>query len=165
MLQLLRRQMVHAVHAGMTQTEAAATFGASLRAVSKWMVFERAGGLRDLKLKRRGHRPGAGRLPEKADAAHPGEGDRPDARSVETAVLSRDALGGERGVLSLWCFRASLRHRSSFKFLRQSLKQSQGRIYLVVEGHPVHRSGEVRRFVEQNGGGCGLFACRATAWD
>ena len=165
MLQLLRRQMVHAVHAGMTQTEAAATFGASLRAVSKWMAFERAGGLRDLKLKRRGHRPGAGRLPEKTDAAHSGEGDRPDARSVETAVLSRDALGGERGVLSFMVFQGKFKAPVFVKFLRQSLKQSQGRIYLIVEGHPVHRSGEVRRFVEQNGGGCGLFACRATAWD
>ena len=98
-LQLLRRQVVQAVHAWMTQIEAAATFGASLRAVSRWMGLERAGGLRDLKLKRRGRRPGAGRLPGKADAAHSGEGDRPDAR---------------------------------------------------VEGHPVHRSGEVRRFVEQH---------------
>ena len=94
---------------------------------------------------------GAGRLPGKTDAAHSGEGDRPDARSVETAVLSRDALGGERGVLSFMVFQGKFKAPVFVKFLRQSLKQSQGRIYLIVEGHPVHRSGEVRRFVEQNG--------------
>lgn len=46
----------------MTQTEAALAFGASLRAVSKWMGLERQGGLRALKLKRCGRRPGAGHL-------------------------------------------------------------------------------------------------------
>jgi transposase len=46
----------------MVQGEAARTFGASLRAVSKWMRLDREGGLRALKLKRRGRRPGEGRL-------------------------------------------------------------------------------------------------------
>jgi transposase len=54
--------VVQAVRDGTTQTEAARTFGASLRAVSKWMRLEREGGLRALKLKRRGRRPGEGRL-------------------------------------------------------------------------------------------------------
>lgn len=35
-------------------------------------------------------------------------------------------------------------------FLKRLLKQLKGRIYLIVDGYPVHRSGEVRRFVEQN---------------
>jgi len=61
-LQLLRRQVLQAVRGGMAQTEAARTFGASLRAVSKWMRLDREGGLRALKLKRRGRRPGGGRL-------------------------------------------------------------------------------------------------------
>ena len=61
-LQLLRRQVVRAVRGGMSQTEAARTFGASLRAVSNWMRLDREGGLRALTLKRRGRRPGAGRL-------------------------------------------------------------------------------------------------------
>jgi transposase len=61
-LHLLRRQVVQAVRRGMSQTEAARTFGASLRAVSKWMRLDRAGGLRALRLQRRGRRPGGGCL-------------------------------------------------------------------------------------------------------
>ncbi len=64
-LQLLRRQVVQAVRRGMVQGEAAWTFGASLRAVSNWMRLDREGGLRALKLKRRGRRPGDGRLSAK----------------------------------------------------------------------------------------------------
>ena len=55
----LRRTVVQAVRAGMSQTRAAEVFGASLRAVSKWMALDRAGGLRALKPKRRGRRAGA----------------------------------------------------------------------------------------------------------
>lgn len=61
-LHLLRRQVVQAVRGGMSQTEAVRTFGASLRAVSKWRRLDREGGLRALTLKRRGRRPGEGRL-------------------------------------------------------------------------------------------------------
>ena len=61
-LQLLRQQVVRAVQGGMTQTAAAATFGASLRAVNKWMALERQGGTRALTLKRRGRRTGSGAL-------------------------------------------------------------------------------------------------------
>ena len=64
----LRRSVVKAVRAGMTQTVAATTFGVSLRAVSKWMALDRAGGLRNLTLKRRGRRLGSGHLTEKKSA-------------------------------------------------------------------------------------------------
>lgn len=49
----------------MTQTDAARTYGASLRAVSHWMRLDRRGGLRALMLKRRGRRVGGGLLNEK----------------------------------------------------------------------------------------------------
>ena len=58
----LRRTVVQAVRGGMSQTEASKVYGASLRAVSKWMALDRAGGLRALKQKRRGRRAGEGRL-------------------------------------------------------------------------------------------------------
>ena len=61
-LHLLRRQAVRAVRSGMSQTDAARTFGASLRAISKWMRLDREGGLRALTLQRRGRRLGQGRL-------------------------------------------------------------------------------------------------------
>jgi transposase len=58
----LRKLVVKAVCAGMTQTEAASTYGVSLRAVSKWMKLSREGGPKALKPGRRGRRPGGGRL-------------------------------------------------------------------------------------------------------
>lgn len=64
----LRRSVVKAVREGMTQTAAAPTFGVSLRAVNKWMALDKAGGLRNLTLKRRGRRPGSGRLTPKQAA-------------------------------------------------------------------------------------------------
>ena len=58
----LRRTVVQAVRGGMRQTEASNVFGVSLRAVSKWMALDRAGGLQALKQKARGRRVGEGRL-------------------------------------------------------------------------------------------------------
>jgi transposase len=58
----VRRTVVKAVRAGLTQTAAAQTFGVSLRAVNKWMAVEKQGGLRALAAKRRGRPVGAGRL-------------------------------------------------------------------------------------------------------
>ena len=64
----LRRSVVRAVRAGMTQTAAATTFGVSVRAVNKWMALAKAGGLRAVTSKRRGRRPGGGRLTQKQAA-------------------------------------------------------------------------------------------------
>lgn len=64
----LRRSVVKAVRAGMKQTAAATTFGVSVRAVNKWRALDKAGGLRALKPKRRGRRPGEGRLTPKQAA-------------------------------------------------------------------------------------------------
>ena len=61
-LQLLRDQVVRAVDGGMSQTAAAQTFGASLRAVQKWMALARTGTPDALALKTRGRRPGGGAL-------------------------------------------------------------------------------------------------------
>lgn len=58
----LRRTVVKAVRAGMTQTAAAATFGLSVRAVNHWVAIDKVGGLRALRAKRRGRPAGGGRL-------------------------------------------------------------------------------------------------------
>ncbi len=44
------------------QGAAAKRFAVSLRAVNKWVGLAKVGGLRALKLRRRGRRPGSGRL-------------------------------------------------------------------------------------------------------
>lgn len=56
----VRRLAIKAVRAGLRQTAAAKTYGVSLRAVNKWMALDKVGGLRALKPKRRGRRPGQG---------------------------------------------------------------------------------------------------------
>lgn len=66
--QLLRRHVMQAVRGGMTQTAAARTYGASLRAVSTWVRLDRRGGRRALTLKRRGRRIGGGLLTAKQAA-------------------------------------------------------------------------------------------------
>ncbi len=257
-LDLLRRQVVQAVRAGMTQTEAAHTFGASLRAVSKWMRIDREGGLRALKLKRRGRRPGTGRLngrqatrlcamivgkmpdqlklpfylwtraavaqliqreygievslvtvgrylkrwglsPQKpvrrayerndAAIAHWLKREYPaiarQAKREKAVMYWGDEMGlrsdhvsgtcyapvgqtpvvratGQRfgcnmvsaitnkGALAFMVFQGKFKAPVFVAFLQRLLKQIPGRIYLIVDGHPVHRSGDVRHFVEQH---------------
>jgi transposase len=56
----VRRLAIKAVRAGLRQTAAATTYGVSLRAVNKWVAIDKVGGLRALKPKRRGRRPGQG---------------------------------------------------------------------------------------------------------
>jgi hypothetical protein len=70
----LRKLAVKAVRGGMAQTEAAATYGVSLRAVSKWMQADaRWRAESSLKPGKRGRRPGGGgRLNATAGGAHSG---------------------------------------------------------------------------------------------
>lgn len=254
-LQLLRRQVVGAVRGGMSQTEAARTFGASLRAVSKWMHLERHGGLRALRLKRRGRRPGGGRLsalqasrirrtlidkmpdqlklpfylwtreavarligreygvtvslttvgrylgawgmsPQKpvrrayerndeAIARWLGE-EYPalvkDAKREKATIYWGDEMGlrsdhvsgtcfaplgqtpvvratgqrfgcnmisaiTNRGALAFMVFQGKFQNPVFIEFMRRMLKQVRGRIYFIVDGHPVHRSAAARKYV------------------
>lgn len=257
-LQLLRRQVVQAVRGGMTQTGAARTFGASLRAVSTWMRLDRDGGLRALKLKRRGRRPGGGRLnatqaarmraliidkmpdqlklpfylwtreavarlidreygipvspttvgrylqawgmsaqkpvrrayerndaaivtwlsreyPAIAQQAKRGKaaiywGDEMGLRSDHVTGTSYAPVGHtpvvratgqrfgcnmisaitNRGALAFMVFEGKFRNPVFIEFMRRLLRQVTGRICLIVDGHPVHRSAAARTFVADN---------------
>ena len=254
-LQLLRRQVVQAVRGGMTQTGAARTFGASLRAVSKWMRLDRDGGLRALTLKRRGRRPGGGRLNPKQAAriralimdkmpdqlklpfylwtreavarlidreygipvspttvgrylqAWGMSAQKPVRRAYErndaaianwlsreypaiaqqakrdkAAIYWGDEMGlrsdhvtgtsyapvghtpvvratgqrfgcnmisaiTNRGALAFMVFEGKFRNPVFLEFMRRLLRQVTGKIYLIVDGHPVHRSAAARTFV------------------
>jgi transposase len=253
-LHLLRRQVVQAVRGGMSQTDAARTFRASLRAVSKWRRLDREGGLRALTLKRRGRRPGEGRL----NAKRAGRirslivGKMPDqltlpfylwtraavasliareygievslvtvgrylrawglspqkpvrrayerneaaiarwlkqeypaiarqARRDKAAIYWGDEMGlrsdhvtgtsyapvghppviratGQRfgcnmisaitnkGALAFMVFQGKFKAPVFVEFMKRLLKQIAGRIYLIVDGHPVHKSGTATRF-------------------
>jgi transposase len=252
-LHLLRRQVVPAVRGGMAQTDAARTFTASLRAVSKWRRLDREGGLRALTLKRRGRCPGKGRLNakragrirslivgkladqlklpfylwtraavasliareygitvsrvtvgryllawglspqkpvrrayERNDAAitrwlkqeYPALARQ--ARQDKAAIYWGDEMGlrsdhvtgtryaseghtpvvratGQRfgcnmisaitnkGALAFMVFQGKFKVPVFVEFMKRLLKQIDGRIYLIVDGHPVHRSGTAMR--------------------
>jgi len=254
----LRRSVVQAVRGGMSQTRAAEVFGASLRAVSKWMALDRAGGLRALKPKRRGRRSGEGRLTpmqsarirqlivdslpdqlklpfylwtraavvtliereygisvslttvgrylsawgmspqrpvrrayERNDAAiarwlrteYPAIardakrekaviywGDEMGLRSDHVAGTSYAPLGQtpiiratgqrfgcnmisaitNRGHLAFMVFHGKFDGRLFIRFMQRLLNQAAGKLYLIVDGHPVHRSVVAKAFVNAN---------------
>ena len=58
----IRTMAVQAVRGGMSQVDAARTYGVSPRAVSNWMRRSRDGGLKALRAGKRGRRHGSGRL-------------------------------------------------------------------------------------------------------
>jgi transposase len=254
----LRRTVVQAVRGGMGQTEASKVYGVSLRAVSKWMALDRAGGLRALKQKPRGRRAGEGRLQpvesarirqmiidslpdqlklpfylwtraavvsliereygisvslttvgrylaawgmspqkpvrrayERNDAAiarwlrteYPAIardakrekaviywGDEMGLRSDHVAGTSYAPLGQtpiiratgqrfgcnmisaitNRGNLAFMVFHGKFDGRLFVQFMRRLLQQTSGKLYLIVDGHPVHRSVVARDFVAAN---------------
>ena len=254
----LRRSVVQAVRGGMSQTQAAQVFGASLRAVNKWMALDRAGGLRALRPRRRGRRAGDGRLkpaqaarirqlnidslpdqlklpfylwtraaviklierqygitvslttvgrylnrwgmsPQKPvrrayerDAAaisrwlrteypaiaRQGKreraviywGDEMGLRSDHVSGTSYAPLGQtpivratgqrfgcnmisaitNRGHLAFMVFHGKFDARLFIHFMQRLLKQTAGKVYLIVDGHPVHRAVIVREFVAAN---------------
>jgi len=254
----VRRSLVQSVRNGMTQTEAARVFGVSLRAANKWMALDKDGGLRALKLKRRGRRTGEGRLSaaqakrirqmiidalpdqlklpfylwtraavmrliereydvsvslttvgrylkswgmspqkpvrrayERNDAAiarwlqheYPAIaaeakaekatiywGDEMGLRSDHVTGTSYSLLGQtpliratgqrfgcnmisaitNRGHLAFMVFQGKFDARLFVQFMQRLLKQAAGKVYLIVDGHPVHRSVIAKEFVEAN---------------
>jgi transposase len=256
--QLLRRQVVKAVRGGMKQIEAVGVFGASLRAVNKWVALDKAGGLRALKPKRRGRRAGEGALTEKQAGRICGLilGKMPDqlklpfylwtraavaqlierefdiavslttvgrylkawglspqrpvrrayerndvaiaawlkqdypaiareAKRERAAIYWGDEMGlrsdhvvgrsyapfgqtpvvratgqrfgcsmisaiTNRGALAFMVFRGKFQANGFVDFMKRLLKQASGRLYLIVDGHPVHRSALAKRFVADN---------------
>jgi transposase len=254
----VRRSLVQAVRGGMSQTEAARVFGVSLRAASKWVALDKDGGLRALKLKRRGRRSGEGRLNaarakrirqmiidalpdqlklpfylwtrgavvsliereyditvslttvgrylkswgmspqkpvrrayERNDAAiarwlrqeYPAIarqakqekaviywGDEMGLRSDHVTGTSYSLLGQtplvratgqrlgcnmisaitNRGHLAFMVFHGKFEGRLFVQFMQRLLKQAAGKVYLIVDGHPVHRSVLAKEFVETN---------------
>ena len=55
-----------------------------------------------------------------------------------------------RGKLVFMVFEGKFRGPVFIEFLRRSLKQTKGKLYLIVDGHPVHRSAAAKQFVAGN---------------
>jgi transposase len=56
-----------------------------------------------------------------------------------------------KGALAFMVFSGKFHAAVFVEFLRRLLKQAKGKIYLIVDGHPVHRSRYAKQFVEANG--------------
>ena len=55
-----------------------------------------------------------------------------------------------RGALSFMVFEGKFKNAVFIDFLKRLLKQAAGKLYLIVDGHPVHRSAAVTQFVAEN---------------
>jgi transposase len=55
-----------------------------------------------------------------------------------------------RGGLAFMVFEGSFNNAVFIDFLKRLLKPAQGKIYLIVDGHPVHRSAAAKKFVAEN---------------
>src|SRR3954453_7837919 len=55
-----------------------------------------------------------------------------------------------RGALAFMVFQGKFEAKGFVEFIKQLLKQASGRLYLFVDGHPVHRSSLAKRFVVVN---------------
>ncbi len=68
-----------------------------------------------------------------------------------------------KGALALMVFQGKFTAPVFVTFMQRLLKQVGGAIYLIVDGHPVHRSGAATRFTAIHSSRLRLFGCRATA--
>ncbi len=55
-----------------------------------------------------------------------------------------------KGALAFMVFQGKFTTPVFVTFMKRLLKQAQGKVYLIVDGHPVHRSRQTKKFVAQN---------------
>ena len=55
-----------------------------------------------------------------------------------------------RGALTFMVFEGKFQNPVFIEFMKRMLKQVKGKIYLIVDGHPVHRSAAAKKFVAEN---------------
>ncbi|WP_321900011.1 transposase [Paraburkholderia heleia] len=55
-----------------------------------------------------------------------------------------------RGALSFMVFEGKFKNATFIEFMKRLIKGATRKVYLIVDGHPVHRSKAARRFVAEN---------------
>jgi hypothetical protein len=55
-----------------------------------------------------------------------------------------------RGGLAFMVFEGKFKNAVFIDFMKRMLRQATRKIYLIVDGHPVHRSAAVKQFVAEN---------------
>jgi len=72
----------------------------------------------------------------------PGTGQRFRCNMISTIT--------NQGSLTFMVFKRRFTADVMIQFLRRLVRQSKRKVYLIVDGHPVHRSGKVKRWVEKH---------------
>ncbi|KVP76759.1 hypothetical protein WJ92_22545 [Burkholderia ubonensis] len=55
-----------------------------------------------------------------------------------------------RGELSFMVFEGTFKNATFIEFMKRLIRQATRKIYLIVDGHPVHRSAAVKKFATEN---------------
>jgi len=79
----------------------------------------------------------------------PGTGQRFGCNLISTIT--------NRGTLRFMVFRKRFTQPVLLEFLRRLLRSVKGKVFLIVDGHPVHRGKMVRRWLAERGGRITLF--------
>lgn len=95
------------------------------------------------------HQAGRSYAPKGKTPAIPGTGQRFGC-NVLSAITNR-------GHLKFMVFKKSFRAPVFLQFLRRLVKQSPGKVFLIVDRHPVHRSQKVHQWLKQNAAHIRLF--------
>ena len=74
--------------------------------------------------------------------AIPGTGQRFGCNMISTIT--------NRGRLSFMIFKQTFTGNVMIEFLRRLIRQSHGKVFLIVDRHPVHRSAKVERWIENH---------------
>ncbi len=66
--------------------------------------------------------------------------------------FGRDMISAitNRSELSFMVFEDTFKNATFIEFMNRLLRQAMRKIYLIVDGHPVHRSAAVKKFVAKN---------------
>jgi len=72
----------------------------------------------------------------------PGTGQRFRCNMISTIT--------NQGSLTFMVFKRRFTADVMIQFLRRLVRQTKRKVYLIVDGHPVHRSGKVKRWIEKH---------------
>lgn len=95
------------------------------------------------------HQTGTSYSPRGQTPVVPGTGQRFSCNMISTVT--------NRGTLAFMVFAERFRAPVMIRFLKRLTRHAGRKVFLIVDGHPVHKSGKVRRWVQDNAARIELF--------
>lgn len=95
------------------------------------------------------HQSGTSYSPRGRTPVIPGTGQRFSCNMISTVT--------NRGTLAFMVFTQRFTAPVMVAFLKRLTRHAERKVYLIVDGHPVHKSGKVRRWVHANAANIELF--------